>query len=365
MPQNKNKKVCIVTISLGKGGAERSAAMLSRMLSRKGHQVHLVTLNDEIEFEYEGQLLNLGVEKTGSDNLWKRWRRLRQLRAYLKEHQIDVVIDHRPKNQYKRELFYHRYVYKHVERIYVTHSSKKDEYLTEQPQKFSKLCCENKANVAVARAIETEVLNAAGVANTRTIYNGYDPAWQQQQPPSVAVPKGKYFLWYGRMDDAIKDLDFLIQSFTESQLWKTGTSLVIMGDGPDKEKITKRAESLEAGSAIHFLPYVQQPFAIIQNAHAVLLTSRYEGFPMVLVESLSQGTPVISLDIHSGPAEIIQSEENGLLIPKRSLPLFAQALRRMVEEPSLHQHCKSQAQASVKGFSMEVIAEQWHELICE
>ena len=103
MPTEKKFKVCLVSISLAKGGLERSCAMLSQMLASHGHQVHLVILNDEIDYPYNGKLLNLGKLKTEKDSMVKRLLRFRKFRNYLKKESFNVVIDHRPKNNFDRE----------------------------------------------------------------------------------------------------------------------------------------------------------------------------------------------------------------------------------------------------------------------
>ena len=132
----KNFKICLVSISLAKGGAERSVAMLSQMLSSLGHQVHIVVLNNEIDFKYSGTLFNLGALKPKNDHFPARLTRFKKLRGYLTTQAFDVVIDHRPKNEYFRELFYAKYIYRNLSAIYVVHSSKKQEYFPRWSQKW-------------------------------------------------------------------------------------------------------------------------------------------------------------------------------------------------------------------------------------
>lgn len=84
---------------------------------------------------------------------------------------------------------------------------------------------------------------------------------------------------------------------------------------------------------------------------------------MVLVESLSLGVPVVSLDIVSGPSEVIVHEKNGLLIAKRDVSLFAEAMQRMSTDGILRQTCKQNAKASVAQFSTEEIAKKWNQLL--
>ena len=80
---------------------------------------------------------------------------------------------------------------------------------------------------------------------------------------------------------------------------------------------------------------------------------------MVLVESLALGTPVVSVDCHSGPREIIQHQSNGLLVENENQEEFTMALNSMIEEPDLYAKMKKNAQASVAHLSMDIIAKDW------
>ena len=362
--QNKNNKICITSLSLGKGGAERSAAILSQLLDSLGYEVHLAILNDEIDYPFAGTLFNMGLMKTEKDTLGSRYKRFKKLKGYLQENEIDVVIDHRPKTQYYRELFYHHYVYKNIAKIYVVHSSNSGLYLTQKPNQFAGLCNKNYANVAVSKYIETNVLQSLGIQNTATIYNTFDTQWRTSEGtvPSV-LENQKYVLAYGRIEDEVKDFSFLIAAYNASSLWENNVKLVIMGDGTDVEMLKDLAGLGPGRNGIVFLPFTKEPFEIIKNALCVSLTSKFEGFPMVLVESLSLGTPVVSLDIISGPNEIVQHETNGLLIEKREVPLFAEALVRMCLDIEFNALCTSNALASVESFSSEKIGQDWHKLL--
>lgn len=364
MPIQKKFKVCLVSISLAKGGLERSCAMLSQMLDAYGHEVHLVILNDEIDYEFSGKLFNLGKLKVEKDSIVKRLLRFRKFRNHLKKEAFDVIIDHRPKNNFERELFYSKFIYREIPKIYVVHSSKKNEYLTENPASFAKICQKNILNVSVSHYIEDEILRKEGINNTKTIHNAFDPNWQKNRGefPEILQNK-KYILSYGRLEDSIKDFSFLIEAFSQSKVWEKDFKLVILGDGKDKELLQKLANSKDCTKNIFFLPFTNSPFEIIKNAHFVSLTSKYEGFPMVLVESLSLGTPVVSLNIISGPSEIVQHNKNGLLIEERSLPLFSQALQKVCFDEELYEILKINAKPSVERFSMTNIAEKWNQLL--
>ena len=358
----KKFKICLVSISLAKGGAERSVAMLSQMLSSLGHQVHIVVLNNEIDFKYSGTLFNLGALKPKNDHFPARLTRFKKLRGYLTTQAFDVVIDHRPKNEYFRELFYKKYIYRDLSTIYVVHSSNKQEYFTKMATKMATIYNTQLATVTVSNHIEQHIAKTSGVLNCSTIHNAYNPAWKQEASIDD-LPATNYILSYGRLHDGIKDLSFLIHSFNASWVWKDGVSLVIMGDGPDKKMLQDLAASMPCNKHIVFLPFTKAPFGIIQNARCVTLTSFYEGFPMVLVESLSVGVPVISLDIISGPSEIIQHNYNGLLVKERDPEKFADALGVICRDEVLYLKLKAQTQGSVQQFSMQEISAKWDKLL--
>ncbi len=362
MHKNRQFKICLVSISLEKGGAERSVAMHSQMLSQLGHQVHIVVLRGAIDFEYSGTIFNLSDLKDSKGKTLNRLRRFKRLRKFLLTENFDVVIDHRSKNTFSKELFYINFIYKNIPKIYVVHSSKQAVYFTQKPAMFARVYNSNLATVTVSKYIENHVQEKLGVANAVTIHNAYNTSWVQEISEEKII-KGTYILSYGRFDDSIKDFKFLMQSFSASRLWEQGVQLVLMGQGKDEKMLKAFASAEISAKQIIFLPFKNNPFSIVKNARCVTLTSKYEGFPMVLVESLSLGTPIVSLDIVSGPSEIIKHEKNGLLISERNIQKFAKALQNICTDESFYRTLKENTKPSVSQFSMDEIGKKWNQLL--
>ncbi len=301
----------------------------------------------------------MGKFKSVNDSFLKRLARFKKFRDYLIKNRFDVVIDHRPKNDYAREVFYDQYLYRGIPRIFVVHNSNKENYFTKTPNKMARIYNKNLMNIAVSKYIENEILEKLKIKKHCTIHNPYNLSWRTMATTTIKeADKKPYVLWYGRLQDAHKDISFLIDAFQISEIWKKNIHLIIMGEGKDKIKLKEKADQSPAHDFITFLPFTNNPFPYIVSARVMALTSKYEGFPMVLVESLSVGIPVISLDIVSGPSEVIQHKKNGLLIDGRDPKKFGKAMAKMCFDDDLYQTCKKNAENSIAHFSMEIIGEK-------
>lgn len=133
-------------------------------------------------------------------------------------------------------------------------------------------------------------------------------------------------------------------------------SLVLAGDGPDAELLRRRARELKLGERARFLG--PQPrrlvFELLRAADAVVLSSKWENFPHVLVEALAVGTPVIATAT-GGVTEIVRDGENGLLVEPEDPEALAAAIRRFFADAPLRERLRAAAQASVERYAPERI----------
>ena len=103
------KKICIVTSSLGKGGAERFSGMLSQMLSKLQFKVYIILTKNDVDYEFSGKLFNLELEHGSNISNIKK---LKILRSYFKAHDFDAIIDNRTRPSFLKEYVLYNYVFR-------------------------------------------------------------------------------------------------------------------------------------------------------------------------------------------------------------------------------------------------------------
>lgn len=359
MIKTNNKKICIVVSSLGGGGAERSSALLSELLYDLGYNIYIVSVLDNIEFAYKGELLNLGELKAKDDSVIGRLKRFKVFRNFIKDHHFDYVIDSRTRIGFVKEFIISKFIYTPKKTMYCVRSYNVDEYIN--PNRILGKLLYSNANkiVAVSNAISEKIKDKYGLKNVSFIYNTVEIK-QDDSKSDISEP---YILFFGRLNDDVKNVSLLLEAYSKSNLPNKDIGLKILGDGKDLVKLKMLVKALNISSNVQFLPHNSNPSNTIESALFTLLTSRYEGFPRVITESLAIGTPVVSVDCQSGPNEIIINEFNGLLVENHNPEVLAKAMNRLYEDKDLYLHCKSNTKASVKELSKAAIGLQWKAIL--
>lgn len=355
-----NNKIAIVSASLGVGGAERFASLLGLMLHNLGYEVHHIIISDFVDYDYQGKLVNLGKLFAKEKGIFRAVKKGKHIAQYLHENQIESIIDIRSRPMLLREIFT-KWIYGNRKTYFMIHSSDVEMYLPKSVFWAKYLYQKATQLVFVSKEIEEKVKTKYGFNHTTTIYNPVVFAETVFDKP-IDVPDN-YLLFFGRLEDKIKNLTLLIEAYDMSKLQEKRVSLVLVGDGTDKTEILTKIKSKNLSDFVKVLPFQKDIVPYIQHAKATVLTSYFEGFPMSLVESLAAGTPVISVDCETGPREIIQNKTNGLLVENHNKKALAEAMSLMISDENLHQNCKKNAKKSVEHLSLTTIAQQWQKLL--
>jgi glycosyltransferase involved in cell wall biosynthesis len=137
--------------------------------------------------------------------------------------------------------------------------------------------------------------------------------------------------------------------------WK----LRICGMGPKRRHLLWmiRARGLEGSVTVERA--VQDLDAEMAKASIFALSSRWEGLPLAMLEAMSVGMAVVSFDCPTGPADLIDDHESGLLIKPRTIDNFAAGLDEMMSDEELRRRCAAGALETASEYSMDLLGPKW------
>ena len=170
-----------------------------------------------------------------------------------------------------------------------------------------------------------------------TVYNPIvhpQIAMQSQTPAEhvwFACGAAPVILSAGRLT-TVKDHVTLLKAFALVSL-KRRARLVILGDGSERETLLELAERLQLSEHVYLPGFKTNPFTYMSKAGVFVLSSRYEGFPNVLVQAMACGTPVVSTNCRSGPSEILEDGKWGRLVPVGDWRAMAEAILETLDNP--------------------------------
>lgn len=126
----------------------------------------------------------------------------------------------------------------------------------------------------------------------------------------------------------VKGFDALFDAFAQIRAHDAcaNASLVILGDGPERAALEAQGRRLGVDGSVHFLGFVANPWAVMAQADVFVLSSRHEGFGLVVAEAVACGLPVVSTDCESGPAEILRGNARSRLVPVGDTAAMAAAV---------------------------------------
>jgi len=194
--------------------------------------------------------------------------------------------------------------------------------------------------VAVSRGVADDLSNTIGLAREkiRVIYNpvivpelfelAKEPVehrWFRAGEPPVVLSAGRL--------TAQKDYPTLLRAFS-LVIRAHPMRLVILGEGEERAGLEAMVRDLALEDVVSLPGFAKNPYAYMSKAKMFVLSSVWEGFGNVLVEAIAVGTPVISTDCPSGPAEILEGGKWGRLVPVGDIEALACAMELTLDDPA-------------------------------
>lgn len=170
----------------------------------------------------------------------------------------------------------------------------------------------------------------------------------------------KLIISVGRLVEQ-KDYPTLIKAFSILEK-KVSSRLIILGKGPLEKKLKKICKDYGLEEKVQFVGFKNNPYKFMRAADLFVLSSKWEGFGHVIVESMAVGTPVISTDCKSGPSEIIGKNEYGKLVSVGNAEELSKNIISLLENPTLLDFYSKQGIKRANDFDAKTITEQYEKV---
>lgn len=393
------KKIAFLLPDFEEGGMPKVASNIMTGLKNKEYNQYLVLLDSESEIRYAHKAQVLSVCPKGNSKLGKMrtfFKRIKIVRQLKKKHNFDAVIsfgvvaniiniitkqqdktictEHNVKSIENKTWGFFGKVYDILIKIFYS-----------KPDRL----------VAISNVMKEDLIENYNIKkNIDVIYNPHkiNDIIELSNEPLLVEEKQLFenkvtLINVGRLTYA-KGHWHLIRILAELKGEFSNIQLLILGQGEMEKDLKELSKKLGIQNSVHFLGYQSNPYKFIKNADLFVLSSMFEGFPNVLIESLACQTPIISTDCKSGPREIIDDKKDiykvinqyekhdvGMLTPQfngevildsgrltKSEDQMKQAIKKLLEEQQLYNEMKNQSIGKAWIYDVSNIAKLYENL---
>jgi glycosyltransferase involved in cell wall biosynthesis len=338
-------RITVFLPGLHGGGAEKMMLDLSAAFSRSGHEVDMVVAKAEGAFVDDVpepvELVDLDAPEPPGFNLLGalpglvRYLRRRRptvlLSALSRANVVAALAASTPGVDTRVVLSEHNHL-----STYLAHASRRERLVL--PRLMAATYPRADAVVCVSRGVATDLRSVCGLspATTRVVYNAVitpelrakyeEPAAHPWFTSDVPVVMGLGSLTEQKDFPTLVDAVRLARDERECRL-------VVCGAGERRAELEDHVAETGMADVVDLAGFVDNPYAMLNEADVFVLSSQWEGFGNVLVEALGGGCPVVSTDCPSGPAEILADGEYGELVPVGDADAMATAIERQLQDP--------------------------------
>lgn len=333
------KRLMIITPALTGGGAEKVAVNLAAQWADQGHDVSLVSMRDVSDYDH---LIPpaVTVRSLGAKRARFAFLAVRRVIRDVKPHGILSVV--RDGNiitalsaPFSTET---ALVFREANTLHGLYTrSRLWRYVYISAMQLAY----RRAQVVIANSEDTlSALGAAGIAPEKAcvipnpvVPDNYSDFFSAQiSHPWFADSSLEIILSVGRLHPQ-KDFPTLIRAFSILAEKRPSARLVIIGKGEEYARLLSLVSELRLTDKVDFLGFVANPWPYYRCSNVFALSSRWEGFGNVLVESMASGTPVVVTDCPGGPRIITGNGKFGRLVPVGDVGGFAAAMEGSLKSP--------------------------------
>lgn len=353
--------IFIISARLCYGGSEHVGTMLANGFARRCHNVSLLAnLDEPITYEIDKRIRLLHILGNKSPKLLKWLKSIILIRKYINQYDPDVIIginesmsliahiasigkktfvictDH---NSFEKPNDVPMSLTMKIDKFYINKLFRKVTVLTERDK------------VAIGNRLSNVVVMPNPLALT--------PVEEIPQKEKTILAAGRLGCWH------VKGFDILIKAWGMIAKKYPDWKLQIAGYGDEKETEMVKTFIRETNSpdCIELLGFREDIEDLYRRSEIFVLSSRYEGFGLVLVEAMSQGCACIAADYKGRQTEIITDEKHGITCPTDNPLKITDAIERMITDESYRKDVQKNSIERAAFYSLDNCIDRWEGLI--
>lgn len=354
------KKICIFMHRFDGGGAEKMTVILANELRRRGHKVVFCVRYDygETRRLLDEKIPVLDMKVSETSRIRKNLKNIFYLRQLMARGRFDILLCITAEmSQVAMAAAWMNPGRMPVAAVlHNTLSQETHSFQRVRNLLYPLLDRSMDGVIAVSEAVREDYIRLCG-ADAGHVFTAYNPvvseeifqlAEEKTGHPWLESPRSwKTLVLAGRLSYQ-KNHQLMLKALR--RLRREGDwRLILLGTGELEEELRQLCRRLQIEECVDFRGYVENPYAYFSAADCVVLSSRFEGLPTVLIEALACGSTIVSTDCPSGPREILGDGVYGTLVPVNDCRALAEGIRTAVSgKPDREKRIKRSLDFSVE-----------------
>lgn len=350
------KKILFIIPTLSNGGAEKVVSKISIGLSTANYDITILNFYScENEYFVSNKIKRIIFAKNEKEyQKYSKFQRMKMIKKVVKGVMPDAIICFL--NYVCIYTFFSLFFSKYRQRIIFTERCNQKFY-SKKMLMVRNFCSKFVHKIIVQNTGQQSLLRGKVKNKSYVISNPIDDIYLDYQKIYDNIPK--HIVSIGRLSDQ-KDYPLAINAF--NNVLKKYPNLIyhIYGRGEDKEKIESLIKELNLEGKVILEGFTTDINKVYENADIYLMTSKFEGMPNALAESLAVGIPSISTDCEFGPSDLIDNEDMGILVKEHSIEAVENALLNMIENYNMYISKSNYVKQTMKErYSLDKITDEW------
>lgn len=346
-----------ISRTMGQGGAEKVVYQICKDKTEDTNMFIASTggiLEDKLK---ESNVKHITIPDINDKNPMKIIKTIMILNKTIKKYNIDCIHSH-----HRMAAFYARIltIFRNdISCVYTAHNVFYDKI------KLLRFALRKTKIIAVGDGVKNNLINVYGINenNIQIIYNSVEMPNKLIEVKDNLFNKDNKILigTIGRLSEQ-KGIDIFIKAIANVIKENKEVYGIVIGDGELREELEKLTETLNISENIYFLGYRSDVLEIISKLDFVVLSSRWEGFPLTPIETFMMGKSIIATNI-DGNNEIVVNEKNGLLFEKDDYEELSNCIFRLLQEKKLLKKLEENAKNDyIEKYSYDTFKKKYIEV---